>query len=292
MVNCFNSVSDFIRNGVLFLIKCEDKRYPPLRDGANSPLKNGYDLIHPNCRCEFRAYFEVLHSSEENEAKRRFSNRPFEGDKRTAEQARAYQEWQNVQRRAIDEQSRWNEMQATLGKENPYSDIGALRRALRSDKDSFAYKKSHYAVRDYKQYKRWKSVLGEDNMPKNLADFQDLKYNKNKSTAYEKLLQEKNQEIDYLIAKSGGAHSGKYDDFRQNYSDKQLEKSIVSYNKTIEEHKGIIKNPKLHCPDWDSFDERYKAGLIRKWEKDIRRNEAERNIAVGILKRRIKDENK
>lgn len=163
--------------GRVFSISGEDKRYPPLRDGPNSPLKNGYDLIHPNCRCEFRAYFEALHSEEENEAKRRFSNRPFEGDKRTTEQARAYQEWQTVQRQAIDEQRRWNEMQAVLGKDNPYKDIGALRRALRSDKDSFSYKKSHYAVRDFKQYERWKRILGEENVPKNLAEFQDLKYN-------------------------------------------------------------------------------------------------------------------
>ncbi|MCM1305872.1 MAG: hypothetical protein NC037_00375 [Bacteroides sp.] len=71
-------------------------------------------------------------------------------------------------------------MTAVLGKDIPYADIGALRRALRSDKDSFAYKKSHYAVRDYRQYERWKRILGKDNMPKNLADFQDLKYNNSK----------------------------------------------------------------------------------------------------------------
>ncbi len=181
-------------------------------------------------------------------------------------------------------------MQAVLGKDMPYKDIGSLRRALRADKDSFAYKKSHYAVRDYRQYERWKSVLGEENMPKSLAEFQDLKYNKKKSIAYEKLLQAKRQEEDYLIAVSGGSHFGKYDNFQRKYSNKELQKSIVSYNKTIEEHKEIIKNPKSHCPDWDNFDERYKAGLIKKWEKDIRRNEAERNIAIGILKRRNKDE--
>lgn len=163
----------------VFCVSGDDKRYPPLRDGVNSPLKNGYDLIHPNCRCEFRAYFEALHSEEEKEAKRKFSNRPFEGDKRTAEQARAYQEWQTINRRAIDEQSRWNEMAAVLGKDMPYADIGALRRALRSPQDSFAYKKSHYAVRDYKQYRRWTRRLSRGPyMPKSLADFQDLKYNK------------------------------------------------------------------------------------------------------------------
>lgn len=165
--------------GRVFSVSGQDKRYPPLREGANSPLKNGYDLIHPNCRCEFRPYFEALHSETENEAKRKYSNRPFEGDKRTTAQAKAYQEWQAINRRAIDEQSRWNEMQSVLGKDMSYKDIGALRRALRSDKDSFAYKKSHYAVRDFKQYERWKNIIGEENIPKSLAEFQDLKYNNN-----------------------------------------------------------------------------------------------------------------
>lgn len=70
-------------------------------------------------------------------------------------------------------------MQAVLGKDMPYKDIGALRRALHSPQNSFAYKKSHYAVRDYKQYCRWTRRLNRGPyMPKSLADFQDLKYNK------------------------------------------------------------------------------------------------------------------
>ncbi|MEG1529008.1 MAG: phage minor capsid protein, partial [Clostridia bacterium] len=144
--------------GRVFSISGNDKRYPPLRDGANSPLKNGYDLIHPNCRCEFRSYFEALHSDKDNDSKQKFSNRSFNGDKRTMAQAKAYQNWQIVQRRAITEQSRFNEMRSVLGSDMQYADIGALRRALRSDKDSFSYKKSHYAVRDYKQYERWKTT--------------------------------------------------------------------------------------------------------------------------------------
>ncbi|MEG2688719.1 MAG: hypothetical protein RSA24_06075, partial [Clostridia bacterium] len=33
-------------------------------------------------------------------------------------------------------------------------------------------------MRDYQQYERWKTTLGKDNLPKSLADFQELKYNK------------------------------------------------------------------------------------------------------------------
>ncbi len=59
-----------------------------------------------------------------------------------------------------------------------YANLGSLRRALRANENSLAYKKSHYAIRDYQQYQRWKSVIGEKNMPSSLAEFQELKYNK------------------------------------------------------------------------------------------------------------------
>ncbi len=166
--------------GRVFSISGEDKRYPPLRDGANSPLKNGYDVIHPNCRCEFRPYFETLHSEKENGEKRKFSNRLFDGDKRTEAQAKAYQQRQAENRRALEEQSRWNELQALLGKDNPYTNLSSMRRALDADKDSFAYKASHNIKDDYAQYKEWTDIVGQENMPKSLAEFQELKYNDNK----------------------------------------------------------------------------------------------------------------
>jgi len=165
--------------GRVFSISGEDKRYPPLRDGANSPLKNGYDVIHPNCRCEFRPYFETLHSEKENGEKRKFSNRLFDGDKRTEAQAKAYQQRQAENRRALEEQSRWNELQALLGKDNPYTNLSSMRRALDADKDSFAYKASHNIKDDYAQYKEWTDIVGQKNMPKSLAEFQELKYNDN-----------------------------------------------------------------------------------------------------------------
>ncbi|MBD5091878.1 MAG: hypothetical protein HDT36_00645 [Clostridiales bacterium] len=165
--------------GRVFSASGNDKRYPPLRDGVNSPLKNGYDIIHPNCRCEFRAYFEALHSKEESEAKRKFSNRPFDGDKRTVEQAKANQELQRLNRQAVEEQSRWNDMQALLGKDMPYKNMVSFRKAFRAEKDSTDYKASHNLKGDYKQYKEWQDIIGAENMPNSLAEFQELKYNDN-----------------------------------------------------------------------------------------------------------------
>lgn len=54
-----------------------------------------------------------------------------------------------------------------------------MRRALNADKDSFAYKASHNIKDDYAQYKEWTDIVGQENMPKSLAEFQELKYNDN-----------------------------------------------------------------------------------------------------------------
>lgn len=71
-------------------------------------------------------------------------------------------------------------MQALLGKDNPYTNLSSMRRALDADKDSFAYKASHNIKDDYAQYKEWTDIVGQENMPKSLAEFQELKYNDNK----------------------------------------------------------------------------------------------------------------
>ncbi len=302
--------------GRIFSVSGEDKRYPPLRDGPNSPLKNGYDLIHPNCRCEFRAYFEVLHSNEENAKKQVFSNRPFEGDKRTTAQARAYQEWQNIMRRANDEQYRWDEMKAVLGKDMQYSNLGSLRRALRSDKESLAYKKSHYAVRDYNQYNRWKETIGKENMPESLADFQDLKYNN--STKFDSLQEYKEYVVENPKASpvdhkravelkqkgvKGNIHIPpkelvhieelSFDDYHINTERKHGVKE--------QEAKQLIKEAKISKTVWNGQYERYygekgasyvdiENNIIRTSFK-VEQYDDDSNIILGVIQQWNKDEN-
>lgn len=148
------------------------------------------------------------------------------------------------------------------------------------------YAKSHYARRDAREFEEFKRVLGAENIPSTLAKFQEIKYDKTKPSVYQRMKQEKKQETDYLTAASGGKHYGKLQNFINNYNNKQLVKSIRNYDKTIEEHSQKIADPRAFCPDWDSFDERYKVGLMKKWQKDLIRNTQERNIAIGLLKRR------
>ena len=73
----------------------------------------------------------------------------------------------------------------------PYKDIGAFRRAYRAEEGSFAHERSHHLIRDQKDYAEVRRVLsGSENLPKSLAEFQELRYNKNKE-AYQKLQREK-----------------------------------------------------------------------------------------------------
>ena len=57
-------------------------------------------------------------------------------------------------------------------------------------------------------------------------------------------------------------------------SDKQLKKSIASWNANIEEHKDKVQNPEKYDRDWNSKTDEQKAGLVKHWEKEIRHFEA------------------
>ena len=65
-----------------------------------------------------------------------------------------------------------------------------------------------------------------------------------------------------------------------------LKRAIRKYNQRIAEHKEYIRNPKVHCPDWDSYSEQKKNGLVRHWEKEIRNFEESIQNRVDELKRR------
>lgn len=70
--------------------------------------------------------------------------------------------------------------------------------------------------------------------------------------------------------------------------DKQLRKSIASWETNIAEHKEKIANPKKFYSDWDEMDTRYKEGLKRHWEKEIRVFENDIKEASEELERREK----
>ena len=153
-----------------------------------------------------------------------------------------------------------------------FADIGALRRALRSPHNSFAYKKSHYAIRDYKQYQRWTRILGKENMPENLADFQELKYNDNSKFEQLKAFKEyrgdnpKATRADYqrvIELKDAGIKGmihipplalDNVDDLEFDYYHANVESG---HNVTREEAVSFIKNAKVSVTVWNGEYERY-----------------------------------
>lgn len=70
-----------------------------------------------------------------------------------------------------------------------------------------------------------------------------------------------------------------------------LKRAIRNYKKRIKEHEEYISNPYEHCPDWDSFDDRKKEGLIRHWKKEISNfDESIQNRVTELKKRGDYDE--
>ena len=69
-------------------------------------------------------------------------------------------------------------------------------------------------------------------------------------------------------------------------SDKQLKKSIASWNANIEEHKDKVQNPEKYDRDWNSKTDEQKAGLVKHWEKEIRHFEANVKDAEAELEER------
>ena len=65
-----------------------------------------------------------------------------------------------------------------------------------------------------------------------------------------------------------------------------LQRSIRKFRTRIEEHENKINNPKQFYPDWDSFDERYKAGLQRHWKKEIRNFQESIQNRIDELRKR------
>mgnify|MGYP001114899057 CR=1 FL=1 len=80
----------------------------------------------------------------------------------------------------------------------------------------------------------------------------------------------------------------------QFFAEKDIEKqesgslirAMRKYEQRIEEHKSYIDNPESHCPDWNSYSEQKKAGLIRHWNKEINNFRESIQNRIDELKKR------
>ena len=89
----------------------------------------------------------------------------------------------------------------------------------------------------------------------------------------------------FIEAKSGKRNHGLYQALN-GQTDLQLQKSVSSFTKNIEEHKDKIASPPKFIDNWSQRSEQYKTGIINKWEKDILRNEEQLAVALGVAKER------
>ena len=160
--------------GKIYCISGKDKRFPALFETA---LRHGYALMHPNCRHEFiPVWLETMSDAELAEAIEKSKISP-KADTRSEEERNAYAAWQAKQRQIYHERLYFEQAKQRLGKAMPYESIAAFRRSYRTAEDTFAHKRSHNLIKDFNEHNELKAVLQGDNLPKTLAEFQDLKYN-------------------------------------------------------------------------------------------------------------------
>ena len=188
----------------------------------------------------------------------------------------------------IVEYERMKAYYAEQGQEPPYKSLGAFRREVRKphEKQSPAMRAWKRHVPDKQQYERWKGIVGERYMPKTVDEFQQIKYNRDRQQEFEKLRQIRAQEIDYKVAKTGGAHSGKLADYQKNFSIAALEKTVKNLDEKIALHISKINTPEQHYPDWEKRDPREREGLVKHWRKEVANFQRQRNIALAELRRR------
>lgn len=169
-----------IYQGRIYSISGNTPGYPALYKTA---FRNGYSCIHPNCRHQFFPYNPKFHTAEERAQLEKDTRRPMDEEKQSDSARSAYARSQMQMRQWNKEMNEFSKMQAQYskrGEESPYKSLGSFRRAYRSEESSLAYAKSHYYRKDERQFAEFESAIGKENMPETLAEFQQMKYNKDK----------------------------------------------------------------------------------------------------------------
>ncbi len=80
---------------------------------------------------------------------------------------------------SIKEKLYYERARRALGKDFPYSDIGAFRRSYRTKEGTTAYTKSHNLIKDYQQFEQQRNILGDGGV-KTFAKYREMKYNEDR----------------------------------------------------------------------------------------------------------------
>jgi hypothetical protein len=91
----------------------------------------------------------------------------------------------------------------------------------------------------------------------------------------------------FRMANSGGKHA-LFLKNSLNYTRKQLQKGILSFDKQISLHQNKIANPNKYIEGWDQLDPRQQIALInKKWPSDIERLTEQRDILHDVLQAKL-----
>ena len=66
-----------------------------------------------------------------------------------------------------------------------------------------------------------------------------------------------------------------------------VERAIRSHIRQAAAHAAKIQNPARYDAYWGDKEAREKKGLLRKWEKDMRRNAEQAEIEIAVWKERF-----
>lgn len=91
----------------------------------------------------------------------------------------------------------------------------------------------------------------------------------------------------YEIAKEGGKHENWYKE-QLILGVNQLRNGIRSIEKQVDRHVEWINKPDAKVTDWDVRSDKYRAGLLAKWNQDIRRQMEQIDILRGVLSEKEK----
>ena len=90
-------------------------------------------------------------------------------------------------------------------------------------------------------------------------------------------------------AKNGGRHAGTYRQAMEK-TDTQLDKSIRSHEKQVAEHQEKINNPEKYAPKWSKMEKKAQEGLLKRWAKDIVKNQEAAEIENKVREERKQNE--
>ena len=87
----------------------------------------------------------------------------------------------------------------------------------------------------------------------------------------------------FQVAKEGGRHSGLLKEYAGRNT-REIQKAVRGFERQVAAHKQKIANPAKFAEKWKSMSAKEQQGLLRKWQKDLQRNQELADVMKGLLK--------